>query len=144
MTTRLCLLTATLLTGLAGPAAAQGAREKSPLPATATWELRPLERLFRVVKTDYEEGRRVVRWTLATREGYRTLDFMRLLDREPFSFTFYDEEMRELAATQLRSRDFRGIPSTRSMNEGTRLEVELALPKSMPKVKKVVLTRGKG
>jgi hypothetical protein len=128
----------------AAPVAAQGRREKSPLPATATWELRPLERLFRVVKTDYEEGRQVVRWTLATREGYRTLDFTRLLDREPFTFTFYDEEMRELATTQLRSRDFRGIPSARTMNEGTRLELELALPKSMPKVKKVVLTRGKG
>jgi hypothetical protein len=144
MTTRLCLLAAPLLAALAGPAAPQGTREKSPLPATATWELRPLERLFRVVKTDYEEGRQVVRWTLATREGYRTLDFTRLLDREPFTFTFFDEDMRELATTQLRSRDFRGIPSARTMNEGTRLELELKLPKAMPKVKKVVLTRGKG
>ena len=144
MNTRLCLLAAPILAALAGPAAAQGTREKSPLPATATWELRPLEQLFRVVKTNYEEGRQVVRWTLATREGYRTLDFTRLLDREPFTFTFYGEDMRELAATQLKARDFRGIPSARTMNEGTRLEVELALPKSMPKVKKVVLTRGKG
>jgi hypothetical protein len=143
MNPRLCLFAASLLLA-AGPVSAQGKREKSPLPATATWELRPLERLFRVVKTEYEEGRQVVRWTLATREGYRTLDFMRLLDREPFTFTFFDEEMRELATTQLRSRDFRGIPSARTMNEGTRLELELALPKAMPKVKKVVLTRGKG
>jgi hypothetical protein len=30
------------------------------------------------------------------------------------------------------------------MNEGTRLETDLELPKSMPKVKKVVLSRGKG
>jgi hypothetical protein len=30
------------------------------------------------------------------------------------------------------------------MNEGTRLEMELTLPKAMPKVKKVVLSRGKG
>ena len=144
MNTRLCLFAAPLLAALPGPAAAQGKREKSPLPATATWELRPLEQLFRVVKTDYEEGRQVVRWTLATREGYRTIDFTRLLDRAPFTFTFYDEEMRELATTQLKARDFRGIPSARTMNEGTRLELELALPKSMPKVKKVVLTRGKG
>jgi hypothetical protein len=145
MSTRLCLLAASLaLATLAGLAADQGKREKSPLPATATWELRPLERLFRVVKTEYEEGRQVVRWTLATREGYRTIDFVRLLDRERYTFTFLDEEVRELATTQLRSRDFRGIPSTRTMNEGTRLEIELALPKSMPKVKKVVLSRGKG
>ena len=145
MNPRLCLFAASLaLASLAGPAAGQGQREKSPLPATATWELRPLERLFRVVKTDYEEGRQVVRWVLATREGYRTLDFMRLLDREPFTFTFFDEEMRELATTQLKARDFRGIPSARTMNEGTRLEVELTLPKAMPKVKKVVLSRGKG
>jgi hypothetical protein len=144
MTTRLCLLAAPLLAALAGAAAAQGTREKSPLPATATWELRPLERLFRLVQTDYDEGRSVVRWTVATREGYRTLDFTRLLDREPFTFTFFDADMRELAATQLKARDFRGIPSARTMNEGTRLEVELTLPKAMPKVKKVVLTRGKG
>jgi hypothetical protein len=144
MNTRLCLLVAPLLAALTGPAAAQGTREKGPLPATATWELRPLERLFRVVKADYEEGRQVVRWTLATREGYRTIDFVRLLDREPFTFTFFDEDMRELASTQLKSRDFRGIPSARTMNEGTRLELELKLPKAMPKVKKVVLTRGKG
>jgi len=142
MSLRLCLFAASALL-TAGPVAAQGKREKSPLSATATWELRAFERLFRVVKTDYEEGRQVVRWTLATRDGYRTLDFVRLLDREPFTFTFYDEEMRELATTQLRSRDFRGIPSTRTLNEGTRLELELRLPKAMPKVKKVVLTRSK-
>jgi hypothetical protein len=144
MNTRLCLLAVPLLAALAGPAAGQSKREKSPLPATATWELRPLERLFRVVKTEYDEGRQVVRWTLATREGYRTIDFVRLLDRERYTFTFFDEDMRELATTQLRSRDFRGIPSARTMNEGTRLEIELALPKAMPKVKKVVLSRGKG
>jgi hypothetical protein len=143
MNRRRCLFVASLFLA-AGPAAAQGGREKSPLPPTAAWELRPLERLFRVVRTDYEEGRQVVRWTLATREGHRTLDFTRHLDREPFTFTFFDEEMRELAATQMRSRDFRGIPSARTMNEGTRLELELRLPKSMPRVKKVVLTRGKG
>jgi hypothetical protein len=145
MKPRLCLLAASLtLAALAGPAAGQGRREKSPLPATATWELRPLEGLFRVVKTEYDEGRRVVRWTVATREGYRTIDFVRLLDRAPFTFTFFDEDMRELATTQLRSRDFKGIPSTRTMNEGTRLEMALTLPKAMPKVKKVVLSRGKG
>ncbi|HZY87782.1 MAG TPA: hypothetical protein VFE78_23300 [Gemmataceae bacterium] len=132
------------LVSLAGPTFGQGKREKSPLPATATWELRPLERLFRVVKTEYDEGRQVVRWTVATREGYRTLDFVRLLDRERFTFTFFDEDMRELATIQLRSRDFKGIPSARTMNEGTRLETDLELPKSMPKVKKVVLSRGKG
>jgi hypothetical protein len=145
MQARLCLLAASLtLTALACPAAGQGRREKSPLPATATWELRPLERTFRVVKTDYDDGRKVVRWSLATLEGYRTLDFVRALDRTPFTFTFFDEDMRELATIQLRSRDFKGIPSTRTMNEGTKLEIDLQLPKAMPKVKKVVLSRGKG
>jgi hypothetical protein len=140
---RLCLLAASLtLVAFCGPATAQGRREKSPLPATATWELRALERLFRVVKTQYDEGRQVVRWTVATREGYRTLDFVRILDRERFTFTFYDEEMRELATTQFKARDFKGIPSARTMNEGTKLEIELALPKAMPRVKKVVLSRG--
>ena len=145
MKSRLCLLIAALtLAALAGPSAAQGRREKSPLPATATWELRPLERLFRVVKTEYYEGRQVARWTLATREGYRTIDFVRVLDRERYTFTFFDEDMRELAAVQLRARDFKGVPSTRTMNEGTRLTLDLELPKAMPKVKKVVLSRGKG
>jgi hypothetical protein len=127
------------------PAREGKTEEKGGLPATATWELRPFNVLFRVVRTDYDAEKKQVRWTLETKEGVRTADFVRTLDREqPFTFTFLDEADNELAVVQLAAADFRGIPRDRIMKEGTRLEVALDLPRAWPKTKKVVLRRGKG
>ncbi len=121
------------------------AEEKSGLPASAEWELRPFLVLFRVARTDHDAEKKQVRWTLETRDGMRTSDFVRTIDREqPFTFTFLDEEGNELAVVQLGAADFRGIPRDRIMKEGTRLEVVLDLPRAWPKTKKVVLRRGKG
>jgi hypothetical protein len=127
-----------------GPDAGRAEGKKGALPGEATWDLAPLERLFRVVKTDYDEGKRQVIWTVQTREAMRTADFVRGIDRErPFVFLFYDAEMKELARVDLRAEDFKGIPKARLMKSGTRLEVALVVPKVMPKVKKVVLRRGR-
>jgi hypothetical protein len=120
------------------------AEEKGGLPATADWELRPFNVLFRVVRTAFDAEKKKVGWTLETKEGLRTGDFVRALDREPFAFTFLDGDDHELAVVQLGSADFRGIPRDRVMKEGTRLEVVLDLPRTWPKTRKVVLRRGKG
>ncbi len=127
------------------PAREGKGEEKGGLPATATWELRSFNALFRVVRTDYDAEKKQVRWTLETRDGFRTTDFVRTIDREqPFTFSFQDEEGTELAVVQLGAADFRGIPRDRIMKEGTRLEVALDLPRTWAKTKKVVLRRGKG
>jgi hypothetical protein len=122
--------------------AAEG--KKGALPGEATWDLTPLERLFRVVKTDHDEGKGQVTWTVQTREAMRTADFLRSVDRERrFVFLFYDGEMKELARAELRAEDFKGIPKAKVMRAGTRLEVTLDVPKVMPRVKKVVVRRGR-
>jgi hypothetical protein len=128
-----------------GPSPARdGKAEEKGLPATATWELRPFGILFRVVRTDYDEEKMQVRWTLETKEGMRTSDFVRLIDRDqPFTFTFLDEDDKELATVQLGAADYRGIPRDRVMKEGTRLEVTLDLPRAWPKTKKVILRRSR-
>jgi hypothetical protein len=121
------------------------ADDKDRLPASATWELRSFNVLFRVVRTDYDADKKQVRWRLETKEGARTADFVRTIDREqPFTFTFLDEDDGEQGVVQLRAADFRGIPRDRVMKEGTRLEVTLDLPRNFAKVKKVVLRRGRG
>ncbi len=127
------------------PAPDGKADEKGGLPASAEWELRPFNVFFRVVRTDYDADKKQVRWTLETRDGFRTMDFVRSIDREqPFTFTFLGEDDNELGVVQLGAADFRGIPRDRVMKEGTRLEVTLDLPRTWPKTKKVVLRRGKG
>lgn len=119
------------------------ARAEDGLPASATWELKPFDRLFRVVRTDHDTDK--VRWTLETKDGFRTADFVRNIDREqPFTFVFLDENDAELASIQLRASDFTGIPKDRITKEGTRLDVTLELPKAFAKAKKVVLKRGRG
>lgn len=130
------------LAGVGTPAA--HADKKDPLPGKATWELRPLRQVFRIVKTDYDEGKKRVKWTVDTREGVRTSDFNRGLREQPFTFTFLDGEYRELAIIQLRAANFQGVPGTKIMKEGTRLTITLDVPKTIDRAKKVVLKRGKG
>ena len=119
-------------------------KEKNPLPGMATWELRPLQRVFRVIKTEYDAGKKQVKWTVETREGVRTSDFTRSLREQPFTFTFLDGEDRELAIIQLGASSFQGIPRTKIMREGTRLTITLNVPRTIDRAKKVVLKRGKG
>jgi hypothetical protein len=134
----LCLLV------LALPGARASDAKKGPLPKSATWELGAFRTLFTVAGTRYDEGARQVRWTLRTREALRTFDLTRALDRDrPFVFLFYDGAGKELARVDLRAADFKGIPKTRVTKEGTPLELTLDLPRTWPKVKKVVLKRGK-
>jgi hypothetical protein len=141
---RITVLFAALL--LSSPAAAREGKEgKDALPASAMWELRSFNILFRVLRTDYDADKMQVRWVLETREGARTSDFVRSIDREqPFTFAFLDEDGNELALVRLGATDFRGIPREKIMKEGTRLEVTLDLPQSFAKVKKVVLRRARG
>jgi hypothetical protein len=131
----------TALLALAAPALPAAADKKSPLPGKATWDLKPLQRAFRVVATAYDAGQRQVKWTVTLREGVRTTDFVRALRKKPFTFTFLDRADNELAIIQLQSANFRGIPEERTMKEGTRLEVILTVPKSMDRVTKVTLMR---
>ena len=128
------------------PAVAQDKKEeKSNLPGKATWDLKAFNTVFRVVKTDYDAKKNQVRWVLETKEGLRTFDFVRSLDRDqPFVFTFLDGDANELQKVQLKSTDFQGIPKEKVMKEGTRLEVTLDVPEVIGKTAKVVLKRMKG
>jgi len=116
--------------------------EKSPLPSNATWELKAFDTLFRVIQTDYDEASRQVKWTVQTREGSRTSDFVSAITRKPFTFRFLDGDDKELAIIQLGKTDFQGIPRASVMKAGTRLTITLELPKAMPRTKKVILQRG--
>lgn len=142
MRNALLLAAVVSLAGVATPAAR--ADKKDPLPGKATWELRPLRQIFRIVKTEYDEGKKRVKWTVEMKEGARTGDFTRGLRARPFTFTFLDGEDRELAIIQLRLANFQGIPTAKIMKEGTRLTVTLDVPKTIDRAKKVVLKRGKG
>jgi hypothetical protein len=134
-----CLL---LLTGLA-PGAAKD-KKKDPLPGPAKWDLKAFNVLFRVVKTECDEGKKRVRWTLQLKEGVRTIDFVRSVGSDrPFTFLFLDEEGKELSRTELKARDFKGVPRTKLMKAGTRLELAIDVPRDMAKVKTVSLRRGK-
>jgi hypothetical protein len=116
--------------------------DKSPLPGPATWDVKALDTLFRVVQTDSDSGARQVKWIVQTREGYRTSDFVRDITRKPFTFHFLDGDDKELATIQLGKDDFQGIPRGNVMKAGTRLTIILDLPKAMSRTKKVVLQRG--
>jgi YD repeat-containing protein len=138
------LLSALLLTPIMlGSAAAREDKKdkKSPLPDNATWELKAFDTLFRVIQTDYDAASRRVRWTVQTRDGHRTSDFVGALARKPFAFRFLDGDDKELAIVQLGKADFQGIPRASVMKAGTRLTITLDLPKAMPRTKKIVLRR---
>ena len=145
MKTGLSLLAASifLLFPVGGRAADEKKDEKSPLPGNATWDMKAFDSLFRVVKTEYDDRVKQVRWIVETKEGYRTSDFVRAITAKPFVFRFLDEAMKELTLVELFKDDFRGIPDARVMREGTRLTILLAVPRSMPKVKTVLLQRGR-
>jgi hypothetical protein len=129
---------------LSRPAPAADRKDRDNLPGNANWDLKAFDNLFRVVRTTYDADRKQVRWTVRTRDGYRTADFVRSVIREqPFTFTFYDEADKELAVVTLGADDFRGIPRERLMREGMQLDVLLAVPSAMPRTKKVVLRRGR-
>jgi hypothetical protein len=116
--------------------------KKSPLPDNAVWELKPLDALFRVVETAYDGDAKKVTWTVETRDGYRTADFVRDITGKPFTFRFLNGDGNELAAIQLTKEHFRGLPNERVMRARTRLTIVLELPRAMPRTKKVVLQRG--
>lgn len=116
--------------------------EKSPLPGPAAWDIKAFDPLFRIVRTETSGASGQVKWTVQTREGHRTSDFVRDISRKPFTFRFLDGEDRELATIQLGKADFEGIPRSAIMKAGTRLTIVLELPKAMPRTKKVVLQRG--
>jgi hypothetical protein len=146
MKTGFALLVVAWLTlcGYRGVVAREGGREDKNLPGTAAWELGALRVPFRIAKTEYDDRKKQVKWTVETKDGYRTADFVRGIDRDrPFTFLFFDGETQEVGRVELRAADFQGIPKTRVMKEGTRLTVTLDVPKAMPRVKKVVVRRGR-
>jgi hypothetical protein len=128
-------------------AAAPGADKsdpKSPLPGNAAWNVTAFNVLFRVVDTTYDEKTSTVRWTLATKDDYRTADFVREVDKDrPFVFVFADGEMNELATVRLGIADFKGVPKEKVIPKGTPLQVTLEVPNVLAKTKTVVLRRGK-
>jgi hypothetical protein len=133
-----------LILALAGAASAFADKKdtKSPLPGNATWELKPLQSLFRVVTTEYDSQTRKIKWAVETRDGYRTMDFVRDITRRPLTFRFLDGDGNEVAIIQLTKSDFRGLPSERIMKPRTRLTITLDVPRAMSRTKKVVLQRG--
>jgi hypothetical protein len=146
MRTALAAAALLALVAVPGPGRAADDRKKDetgPLPGKATWDVRAFAVSFRVVETRYDPDRRQVTWVLETREGKRTGDFQREVDREkPYVFKFLDADMDELAAVRIGTEQFRGIPRDRVMPRGTRLEVVLDVPDVMDRTKKVVLQRG--
>ncbi len=144
MNTTLSLLTALLVTlvSLANATAVEDKKDdKSSLPVNAEWELKAFHSLFRVVKTDYDNSTKQVKWTVETREGQRTSNFLSAMARKPFTFHFLDGNGKELATVQLNKDDFEGVPKARLMKERTRLTITLDVPKAMSRTKKVLLQR---
>jgi hypothetical protein len=147
---RTALAAAALLAVLAAPGPGRAADERkkdetASLPGKAAWNVRAFDVSFRVLDTRYDPDRKQVTWVLQTRDGVRTSDFQREIDREkPFVFKFLDADMDELASVRLTSENFRGIPRDRLMPRGTRLEVVLDVPNVLESTRKVVLQRGSG
>jgi hypothetical protein len=117
--------------------------KKNPLPGDAAWDLKALKSAFRIVKTDYDDRTKEVKWTVETREGIRTADFVREISRKPFTFRFLDGDMKEVATVELGKSDFRGIPKARVMKENTRLTITLEVPRTIGKAKQVIVVRGR-
>jgi hypothetical protein len=143
--TVLALLLAILAGGMAASLRAdEKTDKKSPLPGTARWDLRALTSAFNVIDTQYDEKAREVKWVVEVKETVRTADFVRDLDRErPFTFSFLDAEMNELAQVQIDSTKIQGIPKDKLTKKGTRLDVVLELPEVLNKTRVVTVRRGK-
>jgi hypothetical protein len=144
----ICMLTALLLGAtLVLPAlhAAEPKKDdKSPLPGKAAWDLRAFNIPFKVIDTTYDAEKSEAHWELELKDGVRTADLVRELDRDkPFVFVFLDEDMSELARVRLTSTDFKGIPKERVIKQGAHLIAVLQVPESIGKTKKVILQRGK-
>jgi hypothetical protein len=138
----LAVLLALLVCAAAGRAADRTAVK---LPGKATWDLRAFGISFRVISTKYDPDTKQVTWVLETKEGMRTADFERELNRErPYVFKFLDADMEELATVRLGTEQFKGIPRDRVMKQGTRLEAVLEVPDAIDKTVRVVLGRGRG
>jgi hypothetical protein len=131
-----------LLLAAAAPSQEPKKDSKSPLPGKATWDLRAFNVTFRVVDTAYNPDRNQVTWVLETKEGMRTSDFLNELRTKPYVLTFYDADMDELATVRLDAAAFKGIPSDKIMDKGTRLEVAVDVSDVLAKTKRVVLKRG--
>lgn len=117
-------------------------KEKTSLPGNAAWDVQSFSTFFRVMKTAYDARRKELRWFLETREGMRTIDFRKEIDSRPFVFSFYDEDMVEIARIRITTAQLRGIPQDRIMKKGTVLETTLDIPDVMDKTVKVILRRG--
>jgi hypothetical protein len=143
--TILVLVLAVLAGGVVAPVRGDDKTDKkSPLPGKAKWDLRALTTAFNVIDTQYDEKNQEVKWVVETKETARTADFVRDLDHDrPFTFTFLDGEMNELAQVQLDSTKFQGIPKDKLMKKGTRLDVVLELPEAVNKARAVTVRRGK-
>ena len=148
MRTALAAVALLVLLAAPGPGRAADERKKdetASLPGKATWNVRAFDISFRVVDTRYDPDRKQVTWVLQTRDGVRTSDFQREIDREkPYVFKFLDADMDELASVRLGTEQFRGIPRDRIMPRGTHLEVVLDVPDVLDRTRKVVLQRGSG
>jgi hypothetical protein len=116
---------------------------KGPLPRTAIWDLKAFNVPFRVNKTTYDAKAAKATWVLELKEGVRTIDLIRSLDKEkPFRFVFLDGEDKELHRLNLSAADFQTIPKAKITKAGTRLTLTVEMPKGLAKVKKVILRRG--
>lgn len=147
MTPRAICTAVLALAVTAGVAAAQTKKPPpGPVPGSdATWELKALGAYFRVIKSDYDAKAKTVRWTLETKDAYRTADFVRDIDRDkPFTFIFLDENEKDLATVRVGASDFEGIPKDRLMKKGTQLFLTLEVPNVLDKTTVVQLRRGAG
>jgi hypothetical protein len=137
------LAAAAVLLLVPAPLLAADKEAKSTLPGKATWDLRAFNLSFKVLETTYDDKSKEVTWVLETKEGVRTLDFVRELDKtKPFTFVFLDKDGTELATVQFGSDKFKGIPKERIMPKGTQLQAVLEVPDVLDKAKSVVLRRG--
>src|SRR5262245_39245254 len=115
--TRYVLSAAVLL----GAAAVAAAADKNAPPGT--WDVKAFNLLFRVVETTYDETAKEVRWTVETKDNYRTQDFVREVDKDrPFVFGFLNADGDEIATVRLTAANFKGIPKDEKViPKGTKL-----------------------
>jgi hypothetical protein len=146
MRTRCCAAACLLLTLAVGLAAAGDKKDpKSPLPGKATWDTRAMGKYFDVVETKYDADSREVRWSLQTRDTYRTIDLVRDLSKDhPFVFVFRDADGNELATVRVSIDNFQGIPKEKVTPKGTAVELTLEVPDVLEKARTVTLRRGTG
>ncbi len=126
---------------LLGGAASSPAADKPP---PGKWDVSAFNLLFRVVETTYDESAKQVRWTVETKDNYRTLDFLREVDKDrPFVFAFRDANDDEIATVRLTSGNIKGIPrDEKVIPRGAALVLTLELPGGvLAKTKTVVLRR---